>query len=94
MRGFVGVLAIAVGTALVGFSQNRWDVVVTTLPRGHGVHLNDVFGTALIALGTALVWWRVPDHDPLSYANPPSDAGLRRPIRDSNPCRRRERAVS
>ena len=58
MRGFVGVVAIAAGTALVGFSPNRWDVVVAILPRGHGIHLNDVLGSALLALGTALVWWR------------------------------------
>ena len=58
MRGLVGVVAIALGTVLVGFSPNRWDVVVATLPRGHGIHLHDILGTALIALGTVLVWRR------------------------------------
>jgi hypothetical protein len=58
MLRLVGVAAIVVGTAVVGFSPNRWDVVVATLPRGHGIHLNDILGTALIALGIALLWRR------------------------------------
>jgi hypothetical protein len=57
MRKLVGVASIIVGTAVVGFSPNRWDVVVATLPRGHGIHLHDILGTALVALGTALLWW-------------------------------------
>ena len=43
---------------MVGFSPNRWDVVVATLPRGHGVHLNDILGAVLIALGTVVFWRR------------------------------------
>ena len=50
------VAAIVVGTAIVGFSPNRWDVVVVALPRGHGIHLNDILGSVLIALGTWLLW--------------------------------------
>ena len=50
------VAAIVVGTAIVGFSPNRWDVVVAALPRGHGIHLNDILGGVLIALGTWLLW--------------------------------------
>ena len=56
MRKIVAVASIIVGTAAVGFSPNRWDVVVATLPRGHGIHLHDILGAALIALGTALLW--------------------------------------
>ena len=58
MLRLVGVAAIVVGTGVVGFSPNRWDVVVATLPRGHGLHLNDILGTALIVLGIALLWRR------------------------------------
>jgi hypothetical protein len=46
-----------IGTALVGFSPERWDVVVATLPRGHGIHLNDIFGGGLIAFGTFVLWF-------------------------------------
>jgi len=53
----MGVVAIVVGTVIVGFSPDRWDVVVATLPREHGVHNTDVIGTAFIALGTAVLWF-------------------------------------
>ena len=57
MGRFAAIASVVVGTAIVGFSPNRWDVVVATLPRGHGIHLNDILGSALIALGTAVLWW-------------------------------------
>ena len=53
----MGAVAIVLGTVVVGFSPNRWDVVIATLPRGHGLHRTDVIGTALIALGIALLWF-------------------------------------
>jgi hypothetical protein len=49
-------MCIVIGTAIVGFSPNRWDAVIATLPRGHGVHLNDVVGAFVVAIGTALLW--------------------------------------
>jgi hypothetical protein len=52
----MGVVAIAVGALAIGFNPNRWDVVILTLPRGHGIHLRDVVGTMLVALGTAVLW--------------------------------------
>jgi hypothetical protein len=67
MRRLVGVVSIIVGTAVVGFSPNRWDVVVTALPRGHGVHLNDILGAALVALGTALLWLEGSRAQPESF---------------------------
>ncbi len=60
MPRIAALVCIVVGTAIIGFSPNRWDVVVATLPRGHGIHLNDVLGSALIGLGTAVLWWRAP----------------------------------
>jgi len=50
------VAAIVVGTALVGFNPNRWDLVILTLPRDHGIHIRDVVGVAFIAIGTAVLW--------------------------------------
>ena len=52
----MGVAAIVIGTVIIGFNPNRWDVVILTLPRGHGIHLHDVIGMTLIALGIALLW--------------------------------------
>lgn len=55
-----GVVAILAGAVVVGFSPNRWDYVVVDLPRGgHGIHLHDLYGMALVAIGT-LVLWRSP----------------------------------
>jgi hypothetical protein len=49
--------AIFLGTIIVGFNPNRWDTVILDLPRGsHGVHLHDVVGVALIALGVIGIW--------------------------------------
>jgi hypothetical protein len=53
----MGVVAIVAGTAIVGFNPNRWDAVIATLPRGHGIHSTEVIGTVLIALGTAVLWF-------------------------------------
>ena len=53
----MGVVAIVTGTVIVGFSPNRWDVVIATLPRGHGIHSTDVIGTACIVLGVAALWF-------------------------------------
>ena len=51
-----GAGAIVVGAALIGFNPNRWDVVVLTLPRGHGIHLRDVIGMMFTGVGIALLW--------------------------------------
>ncbi|MBA3374355.1 MAG: hypothetical protein ACR2M2_09280 [Gaiellaceae bacterium] len=55
------MVAIVIGTVAVGFSPNRWDVVIMTLPRSHGIHLHDVVGMTLITLGIAALW-RAPRH--------------------------------
>jgi len=52
----LGVVAIVVGTVTVGFSPNRWDVVIATLPRGHGIHSTDIVGAVAIVLGIAILW--------------------------------------
>ena len=51
-----GVLAIVAGTLVVGFNPNRWDTVVMNLPRGHGIHLHEIIGVALVGVGTVLLW--------------------------------------
>jgi hypothetical protein len=52
----LGVAAIFVGVVIVGFNPNRFDTVVMDLPRGHGIHLHDLIGLALVALGTVVLW--------------------------------------
>lgn len=58
----MGVVAIVVGAVVIGFNPNRWDVVILTLPRDHGIHLRDVAGMMLLTLGIAVLWhsrrWR------------------------------------
>ena len=46
------MLVIAVGTVVVGVNPDRFDIVVITLPRDHGIHLAELIGAALVALGT------------------------------------------
>jgi hypothetical protein len=54
----LGVAAIVAGALVLGFNPNRWDLVLLDLPRGgHGIHLHDLYGTALIAAGTLLLWY-------------------------------------
>ena len=60
MAKFLGALAVLVGTAIVGFSPNRWDKVILDLPRGHGIHAHDVLGMVFVLVGIALLWWRGP----------------------------------
>jgi len=56
MRKMMGAAAIVVGTIVVGFSPEQWDRVILVLPRGHGIHIHDLLGTALVAFGIALLW--------------------------------------
>jgi len=50
------VVAIFVGAIVIGFNPNRWDVVILSLPRGHGIHLTDLVGMLLVTLGISLLW--------------------------------------
>jgi hypothetical protein len=53
----LGVLAVACGTIVVGFNPARFDTVLVDVPvrSGHGVHVHDLLGVALVTLGTALL---------------------------------------
>ena len=47
---------VVLGTAIVGFNPARWDAVIVVLPRSHGVHVHELIGTMLVALGTVILW--------------------------------------
>lgn len=53
----MAAVAILLGTLVVGFNPNRWDYVVLSLPRGHGIHLTDVVGMTVVVLGIAVLWF-------------------------------------
>ena len=55
-----GAITVIVGAVLIGFNPNRLDVVFLTLPRGHGIHVRDVIGMVLIAMGIAMLWHAPP----------------------------------
>ena len=57
----LGAVGIIVGAILIGFNPDRWDVVLFTLPRGHGIHVRDLVGMLFIATGI-LALWRAPSH--------------------------------
>jgi len=63
----LGVLAVAIGTAVVGFNPNRFDAVLFGVPlrAGHGVHLHDLIGLMLVAVGVVLLWF-LPHARPVS----------------------------
>jgi len=50
------LIAIVFGVAIIGFNPNRWDWVILELPRQHGIHVHDVIGVALVALGVISLW--------------------------------------
>jgi hypothetical protein len=52
----LGAVGIIVGAVLIGFNPNRWDVILVTLPRDHGIHIRDVVGMLLIAAGITMLW--------------------------------------
>jgi hypothetical protein len=52
----LGAIGVVVGAVLIGFNPNRWDLILVTLPRGHGIHVRDVVGMLLIGAGIAMLW--------------------------------------
>jgi len=55
----LGIVAVALGTAIVGFNPTRFDKVLFAVPvrTGHGVHVHDLIGLALVTLGVLLLWF-------------------------------------
>ena len=56
LRRVMAVVAIVIGTVVIGFDPNRGDAVVLTLPRDHGIHLTDVVGMTLVTVGITVLW--------------------------------------
>lgn len=56
-RRVLAVAAVFVGAVIVGFNPDRWDTVILAFPvGGHGIHLHDAIGMALITLGVIVLW--------------------------------------
>ena len=60
MNRALGAIGILAGAILIGFNPNRWDVVLVTLPRQHGIHVRDLIGMLLIGVGILLLWHAPP----------------------------------
>ena len=60
MTRSLGAAGVVVGAVLIGFNPNRWDLIILTLPRGHGIHIRDVVGMLLIAAGITMLWKAPP----------------------------------
>jgi hypothetical protein len=56
----LGAIGILAGAILIGFNPNRWDVVLATLPRGHGIHVRDLVGMLLVGAGILALWHAPP----------------------------------
>ena len=54
MARWLALLAIALGTLVVGYNEEQRNTLFSVA--GHGVHTTDIIGAALIAAGTALLW--------------------------------------
>jgi hypothetical protein len=65
LRKVLAVVAIFLGALVVGFNSSRWDTVIVNLPKGTGIHLNDVIGMALITSGVLVLCVRNAPHNPL-----------------------------
>jgi len=59
----LGAIAIVLGAVVIGFDPNRWDGVILDLPRGgHGIHVTDLVGMALVAAGVVVLWCAPRSH--------------------------------
>jgi hypothetical protein len=57
VRRVLAAVTIFAGAIVIGFNPNRWDPVILTLPRGgHGIHITDLVGIALVTVGVAMLW--------------------------------------
>ena len=55
MARWLALVALAVGTFVVGFNEESRSAVID-LPGGHGIHATDVVGALLIAIAAAVFW--------------------------------------
>jgi len=55
----LGAATVFLGAIIIGFNPN-WDPVLLGLPRGgHGLHVTDLIGMAVVTVGV-VVLWRAP----------------------------------
>jgi hypothetical protein len=57
-RGLVGLALTLIGVAILGANVRYGSHVFISITPNHGLHETDLAGAALVAIGTALVWFR------------------------------------
>ena len=60
MQRWLGTGLILVGVAVLVLDADRWDVTVVSVSRGHGIHLSDLIGLALVLSGIVALWRAAP----------------------------------
>jgi hypothetical protein len=57
-RGYLGVVCILGGLAVIAVDVPRLDVVLFSVSPGNGLHLSDALGAVIVWVGAALIWFR------------------------------------
>lgn len=58
MRRYLGASLIFAGVLILTVNVGELDRVVAAVTYSHGVHLSDLVGAAVVAVGTAILWRR------------------------------------
>jgi uncharacterized protein YjeT (DUF2065 family) len=56
LQRIVGAVLVAAGCVILVVDVTRFDAVVLSVGRSHGLHLSDVMGGAAVVVGVALLW--------------------------------------
>ena len=58
MRRYLGASLIVAGVLILTVNVGELDRVVAAVTYSHGVHLSDLVGAAVVAVGAAILWRR------------------------------------
>jgi hypothetical protein len=56
----LGAALVAAGCAILVVDVSRFDAVVLSVSKAHGVHVSDLLGGAAVVLGVAVLWAAPP----------------------------------
>jgi len=57
LQRVLGSVLVAAGCVILVVDVTRFDAVVLSVGRSHGLHLSDVMGGAAVLVGVALLWF-------------------------------------